>query len=84
MTSVTIELSDSIVKDASQAGLLEGSRIESLLRAALRERAALGLRRALKEMDAIPTPELSAAEIAIEIKAARAAYRSIANDASGT
>ena len=72
MTSVTIELSDSIVKDASQAGLLEGSRIESLLRAALRERAALGLRRALKEMDAIPTAELSAAEIAIEIKAARA------------
>ena len=73
MTSVTIELSDKIAKEAYQAGLLDRTRIELLLRAALRERAALGLHRALAEMDSVAVPEMSAAEIAIEIKAARAA-----------
>lgn len=81
MTTVTIELPESIAQQASQAGLLDSRRIETLLRAALRERAALGLRSALTQMDAVPVPQLTAAEIATEVKAARAAYRTMAGDA---
>jgi len=43
MTTLTIDLSDNLAKEAKDAGLLAPSAIETLLRKTLRQRAVNGL-----------------------------------------
>ena len=78
MTTVQIELPDSLAKEARQAGLLEPEAIKSLLRQAVRQRAlgALGeLKEAMERMAAVKGPAMTPEEIQEENKAARAERR---------
>lgn len=66
-----LELPDSLVKQAKEAGLLEPKAITRLLREAVRQRAADELFKAMDELAALNLPSLSEEEIQAEIEAVR-------------
>lgn len=72
MTRVTVSLPDDLARQAQDAGLLDEQSVASLLRRALRERAASKrLGEVLTKLDATGEPPLSEAEVADEIMSAR-------------
>ena len=75
MTTVQIELTDSLAKEAQQAGLLTTEVIESLLREAMRQRAVDRLRTAMDRMAQADVPPMTEEEIQAEIDAVRAERR---------
>lgn len=76
-TQVTINLHDSLAREASQAGLLTAPALEGLLREELRRRAQNELRRAMDRMAAIQEPPMTEEEIQAEIDAVTAERRAV-------
>lgn len=74
MTTLELILPDTLAREARDAGLLAPSRLEKLLRDALRERAADRLFAAMDKMAAHDDPApLTSEEIQAEIAVARRA-----------
>lgn len=73
--SLTIELPDTLARDAQQAGLLSSRSIAELLSAELKRQRIDQFFEAADQLAAQDAPILSAAEIEAEIEAARAERR---------
>jgi hypothetical protein len=58
-TQITLDLPDSLAKEAAQAGLLTTQAIEALLREAMRQRARDELRQAMDRMAAVDEPPMT-------------------------
>ncbi len=83
MTTLEINLPDSLVKEAREAGLLTPEAIEQMVREAIRQRALGELKQAMERMAAVAGPAMTPEEIQEEIKAARAERRAREARASG-
>ena len=77
---VTLELPDSLAKEAQQAGLLAPEELERLVREALRAKRVERLSDVRQKLTAEPLPPMTPEEIQAEIDAYRAQLRR----ASGT
>jgi hypothetical protein len=77
---VTLELPDSLAKEAQQAGLLTPEELERLVREALRAKRVQRLSKAREKLAAEPLPPMTPEEIQAEIDA----YRAQVRRASGT
>ena len=75
MTTLTIDLPDSLAEEAKQAGLLTSNAIESILRETLHRRAVNGLFSAADELTAANLPPMTMDEIQEEVNAVRAQRR---------
>jgi DTW domain-containing protein YfiP len=75
VTTVQIELPDSLAREAAQAGLLTAEVMERLLREAMRQRAVERLRLAMDRMAQADIPPMTEEEIQAEIDAVRAERR---------
>ena len=75
MTEVTVNLPDSLAKEASKVGLLKPEAIEKLLREEIRRRSVNELFGAMDRMAAVEGPPMTEEEIQAEIDAVRAARR---------
>jgi hypothetical protein len=71
MTTVEIKLSDTLAKQAQDAGLLAPEAIEQLIAEALRQRRIERLFEIKKELRAVGVAPMTAEEIEAEIRAAR-------------
>lgn len=74
-TTITLQLPDSLVNEASATGLFEPSAIEKLIRDELRRRVDR-LFEAVDKLSNLDTPILTEAEVEAEIQAVRTAPRS--------
>ncbi len=83
MTTLEINLPDSLAKEAREAGLLTPEAIERLVREAIRQRALGELKQAMDRMAAVEGPVMTPEEIQEEIKAARAERRAREARAAG-
>lgn len=72
MTTLTIDLPDTLAKEAQDAGLLDANAIEAMLRENLRRRAVDGLFNAADKLAAANFPPLTMEEIQQEVNAVRA------------
>ncbi len=72
---LTLDLPDSVAREAEAGGLLTSTALEALLRAELRRRRAAQFFEAADQLAALPLPPMSEAEVEEEIQAARAARR---------
>lgn len=72
---VKLELTDSLAKEAQQAGLLVPEELERLVREALRAKRLEGLSKAREKLAANPLPPMTPEEIQAEIDAYRAEVR---------
>lgn len=72
MTTLTIDLPDTLAKEAKDAGLLNANAIEALLREGLRRRAIDGLFAAADKLAAANFPPMTMQEIQQEVNAVRA------------
>ena len=79
----TINLPDSLAKEAKKAGLLTPEAIEQMVREAIRRRALGELKQAMDRMAAVAGPVMTPEEIQEEIKAARAERRAREARAAG-
>lgn len=77
---VTLELPDSLAKEAQQAGLLAPEELERLVREALRTKRVERLSKIRENLAALPLPPMTPEEIQAEIDA----YRAQVRRASGT
>ena len=77
---VTLELPDSLAKEAQQAGLLTPEELERLVREALRAKRVERLSKVREKLTAEPLPPMTPEEIQTEIDA----YRAQVRRASGT
>jgi hypothetical protein len=75
-TTITLQLPDSLVNEASASGLFEPSTIEKLLREELRRRRIDRLFEATDKLSNLDLPVLTDAEVEAEIQAARNARKS--------
>lgn len=73
---VTLELPDSLAKEAQQAGLLTPEELERLVRQALRAKRIERLSTAREKLTAEPLPPMTFEEIQAEIDDYRARVRS--------
>ena len=73
---IRIDLPESILKEAKEAGLLQPAEIERLLREELRRRRVDELFATADNLAALDLPPLSEEELEAEIAAARQARRS--------
>ena len=73
---IKIDLPESILKEAQEAGLLQPAEIERLLREELRRRRVDELFATADNLAALDLPPLSEEELEAEIAAARQARRS--------
>ena len=71
MTTLTIDLPESLIKEANDAGLLEPSAIEALIREGLRRRAVDGLFNAADKLAAANFPPMTMDELQAEVNAVR-------------
>lgn len=71
MTTVEIQLSDTLAKEAQAAGLLSSEAIEALLREAVRQRRISRLFEAKEKLQVAGIPPMTAEQIEAEIRAAR-------------
>lgn len=83
MTTLEINLPDSLAKEAKKAGLLTPEAIEQMVREAIRQRALGELKQAMDRMAAVDGPIMTPEEIQEEIKAARAERRAREARAAG-
>jgi len=70
-TTITLQLPDSLVNEASATGLFEPSAIEKLLRDELRRRRVDRLFEAVDKLSNLDAPVLTEAEVEAEIQTAR-------------
>jgi uncharacterized protein YnzC (UPF0291/DUF896 family) len=83
MTTVEINLPDSLAKEAKDAGLLTPEAVEQMVREAIRRRALKELKQAMDRMAAVEGPVMTPEEIQEEIRAARAERRAREARAAG-
>ena len=83
MTTLEINLPDSLAKEAKAAGLLAPEAIERMVREAIRRRAMEELKQAMDRMAAVDGPVMTPQEIQEEIRAARAERRAREARAAG-
>lgn len=83
MTTLEINLPDSLAQEAKKAGLLTPEAIEQMVREAIRQRALGELKQAMDRMAAVDGPIMTPEEIQEEIKAARAERRAREARAAG-
>jgi len=83
MTTLEINLPDSLAKEAKKAGLLTPEAIEQMVRKAIRQRALGELKQAMDRMAAVEGPVMTPEEIQEEIRAARAERRAREARAAG-
>ncbi len=81
MTTLTIDLPDSLAEEAKQAGLLAPNAIETILREILRGRAINGLFTVADKLAAANLPPMTMDEVQQEVNAVRAQRK---QRASGT
>jgi len=84
MTTIEIELPDSLAMEARAAGLLAPEAAEQMVREAIRRRALVELREAMDRMAAVEGAMMTPDEIQAEINAARALRRARDARAAGT
>lgn len=84
MTTIEIELPDSLAREAKAAGLLAPAAAERMVREAIRRRALAELREAMDRMAAVEGAMMTPEEIQAEIRAARAQRRARDARAAGT
>jgi hypothetical protein len=72
---LTLDLPDSVAREAEAGGLLTPAAVEALLRAELRRRAAERLAEVRARLAAVPLPPMTEEEVEKEIQAVRAARR---------
>jgi len=72
---LTLDLPDSVAREAEARGLLTSAALEELLRAELRRRAGERLAEVMDQLAAVPLPPLTEEEVEAEIQAVRAARR---------
>ena len=70
---LTLDLPDSVAREAEAGGLLTPTAVEALLRAELRRRRFEPLADAMDRLAAVPIPPLTEEEVEAEIQAVRAA-----------
>lgn len=75
MTTITIELPDELVEEASSNGLLAGRALEAMIRDALRRQAGRELLDAAEKLAAADFPPMTLSEIQREVDAVRAERR---------
>lgn len=75
MATLTIDLPDTLAKEAKDAGLLDARSIETMLRENLRRRAVDGLFSAADKLAAANFPPMTMEEIQEEVNAVRAQRR---------
>lgn len=75
MTTVEINLPDSLAKEAQAAGLLAPEAITRLIEEAVKREAGKRLLDAMQRLRAANVPPLTEEEIAAEVKAMRAARK---------
>ena len=75
MTTLELKLTDRLARLAKAAGLLNQRAIERLLEEEIRRRAGEQLLDAMKRLTEANQPPLTEADIAAEVKAARAARK---------
>ncbi len=75
MTTVEIKLSDSLAKEAKQAGLLAPEAIETMLRERLRAQRIAELREAVNKITSAGGAPMTMGEIEAEIQAYRQEHR---------
>ncbi len=71
MTTLNIDLPDSLIREAKEAGLLDSAEIEDMLRERLRQRAADQLLAAAKQLGDSDLPPMTMDEIQVEVDAVR-------------
>jgi len=71
MTTLNIDLPDSLIREAKEAGLLDSAEIEDMLRERLRQRAADQLLAAAKQLGDSDLPPMTMDEIQAEVDAVR-------------
>ena len=76
MTTLTIDLPDTLAKEAQDAGLLDANAIETMLRENLRRRAVDGLFNAADKLAAANLPPMTINEIQEEVNTVRAQRKS--------
>ncbi len=76
MTTVQIELPDSLAKEATHLGLLEPKALQALVREAVRQRRVNRLFQAMDQLAAANIPPMSMEEIQAEVDAVRAEIKS--------
>lgn len=72
MTTLTIDLPDSLAEEAKQAGLLTPNAMEGILRETLQRRAVSGLFAAADTLAAASVSPMTMDEIQLEVDAVRA------------
>lgn len=72
-TTITLQLPDSLVNEASATGLFEPSEIEKLIREELRRRRVDRLFETVDKLSNLDAPVLTEAEVEAEIQATRMA-----------
>ena len=75
VVELTLDLPDSVAREAEAGGLLTPAAVEALLRAELRRRRVAQLADAMDRLAALPIPPLTEAEVEAEIQAVREARR---------
>ena len=75
MTTLMIDLPESLIKEAENAGLLAPDAIEAMLRERLRRRAIDGLFNAADRLEAANLPTMTMEEVQEEVNAVRALRR---------
>lgn len=75
VVELTLDLPDSVAREAEAGGLLTSTALEALLRAELRRRRIAELGEAMDRLAALPLPPLTNEEVEEEIQAVRAARR---------
>ena len=81
MATLTIDLPDTLVEEAEEAGLLASDALEAMLRENLRRRAIDGLFEAADMLAASNFPAMTMAEIQAEVNAVRSQRRRYASGA---
>ena len=75
MATLTVDLPDTLVEEAEEAGLLASDALEAMLRENLRRRAIDGLFEAADMLAASDFPAMTMAEIQAEVNAVRSRRR---------
>jgi predicted nucleic acid-binding protein len=75
VVELTLDLPDSVAREAEADGLLTSAALEALLRAELRRRAGERLAEIRERLAALPLSPLTEEEVEAEIQAVRAARR---------
>ncbi|MYN38195.1 hypothetical protein GTP55_02295 [Duganella sp. FT109W] len=79
MVTIQLSLPDDLVKDATEFGLLESTRLETILRNEIRKTAFESFLSIAPELEAAGIVPMSEEEVVAEVRAARAEQNATSN-----